>query len=372
MKITYIIPTLSKGGAERVTVELANQAVANGHAVTLIQSVPADPALQAFRLRPEINMHRISAAGRNRIGRYIDLGPWLWRNRYWLLDQDVIHCHLTLGAVAGTAIAALRKLHGRSRPRVIETNHAVGMPVSKFIRAVTSVMASGRDGYAIMAQDSYWQKFADRHPKVRVEFIPNGVSLDEFGTKESESTELKSSLGIPADSQVVGTIGRIVRERQPLSIVAAFAEIGGEIPGMHFIMGGQGEMSDAAAAKARRLGIGDRFHLPGLVKDPRVALAAMDLYISVNVGQITGIAGLEAAAAGLPVIAVNTRRGYDGRSDWIWSSTDPTAVGREAIRLLLSAKDARATADRQCEHVRKHHTPAAMFEAYQRLYSAAG
>lgn len=316
-------------------------------------------------------MCRISTAGRSRIGRYVDLGPWLWRNQQWLLDQDVIHCHLTLSAIAGSAIGLLRWLHGRSRPCVIETNHAVGMPVSKLIRGVTSLLASRRDGYAVVAQDSYWQKFAERHQKVPVVFIPNGVSVDEFDMTGSESAKLKSSLGIPDDSKVVGTIGRIVRERQPLSIVAIFAEIGREIRDVHFIMGGQGDMLDEVARAPSRLGIGDRFHLPGLVENPPVVLAAMDLYISVNVGPITGIAGLEAAAAGVPVIAVNTRPGYDGRGDWIWSSSDLAAVGREAVRLLLSAEEARATADRQREYVRKHHTPSAMFDAYEALYSGA-
>ena len=57
-------------------------------------------------------------------------------------------------------------------------------------------------------------------------------------------------------------------------------------------------------------GLAGQVHFPGEVNDPTLPLAVMDLYISINVGAITGLAGMEAAFSGLPVIAMQWTPGY--------------------------------------------------------------
>ena len=42
MNIVHVVPALTKGGAERVAVELANHAVGSGHKVTLIAGWSVD------------------------------------------------------------------------------------------------------------------------------------------------------------------------------------------------------------------------------------------------------------------------------------------------------------------------------------------
>ena len=54
MKIVHVIPALTKGGAERVVVDLANAAVEEGHEVSIVAAVPAPPQLVAHALRPEV------------------------------------------------------------------------------------------------------------------------------------------------------------------------------------------------------------------------------------------------------------------------------------------------------------------------------
>jgi glycosyltransferase involved in cell wall biosynthesis len=138
-------------------------------------------------------------------------------------------------------------------------------------------------------------------------------------------------------------------------------------------MGGTGPMLDAVRAEGERLGIGDRLHLPGMVLGPRTAMAAMDVYVSVNVGPITGIAGLEAAAGGTPVVAVQALPEHRrGEADWIWSDPDPALVAQEAARLLADAGERAALAERQRAHVLAHHSAGAMARAYEALYARAG
>ena len=137
-------------------------------------------------------------------------------------------------------------------------------------------------------------------------------------------------------------------------------------------MGGAGPMLDDIRAEACRLDLGDRLHLPGLIRRPTDLLAAMDLYVSVNVGPITGIAGLEAAASGVPVIALQALASREsGPTDWIWSDPQPERIAERGAELLLASDERSLLAERQRRHVRDHHSSDAMAAAYGELYAAA-
>lgn len=373
MKITYAIPAFTKGGAERVVVELANSADAHGHEVTVIVGFPVNPTWMRNRLNADIEVKHMNPEGRGVLGRYANLLPWLWRNRLWLLDQDIVHCHLTYASLAGGAIQALRWLSGRSRPAVVETFHSVGMPLPRYKRALFRWLAAKRDGYALMAEDAYWRGFIREHPELPIRFIPNGISIDSAPPSAEAVAAYRREAGIPPDARwVIGTVGRIVPDRAPLSVIEVFRQIVARTnEPVHFYMGGEGDLTEAVNAAARVAGIADRLHLPGLVAEPALAFAMVDVYLTINVGEVTGVAGLEAAAAARPVIALNTRAGYDGTRDWIWSSPDPSEVAEKAVSLLQQPALRTSLANTQRTHVCENFSSEAMWRGYSELYTDA-
>jgi glycosyltransferase involved in cell wall biosynthesis len=155
MKIIHIITSLSKGGGERVAVELANEAAKNGNEVLLVAAWKEDPAYLQNQVNSKVTIEFISNT--NEFA-YVKLFSWIFNNRKTIKEYDIFHCHLTYGAVAGTLVYFfLKKILGYKKPFVVETNHAVGMPVPKFRRWLHSRMLLMRDGVAMMATDPYWQ-----------------------------------------------------------------------------------------------------------------------------------------------------------------------------------------------------------------------
>jgi glycosyltransferase involved in cell wall biosynthesis len=371
MHIVHAIPALTKGGAEKVLVDLANEARGRGHDVSVITGYSSNPSLISDRLSPQIALHSVSAREGDKRGAYGGLPLWLWRQREWLDTVDVVHCHLTYAALFGSLLKFQRILRGKHSPAIVETFHCVGMPIRTRQRWLAATLARGRDGFALMAEDPFWLNFLARHPAIPSAVIPNGLATDGTVSRKA-AQDWRAALGIPAGAPVIGTIGRIRAERNPLATIAAFARAAAALPDAHFIMGGDGPMTDAVRATAQRLGMGERLHLPGLVLDPMLALANIDLYVSMNVGAITGIAGLEAAAAGVPQIALQAREDYrDGGDDWIWSSLDPAKVGAELVRLLQAPVELTEMAARQRRHVVANFSVAAMQDAYESLYARA-
>ena len=374
MKITHFNPALTKGGAEKVLVDLANLSVQRGHEVSVVSAIAVDPALLQDQVDARVKLHFVCLRDSRKYAAYAAMLPWLWKNWGWLGQQDIVHCHMTYGALLGTALRFRRGLSRRNVPHIIETFHGVGMPIRRWQRTLAAWQAAGRDGYALMAEDEYWSGFAAAHPKLPLAIIPNGIATVLPVVSDAERDAYRRDAGIPDGALVIGTVGRLRAERNPFATVAAFAEAARQLgPDVHFLIAGDGPMADAVQAEGDRLGLSGRLHLPGLAVKPWVAAAVMDAYISMNVGPITGIAGLEAAAAGVPVIAVQATADYtQGNQDWIWSDPDPLRVGAEAARLMQAPAERQQLATTQAAHVRAHHSADAMLDAYLALYARAG
>lgn len=374
MKITHVLPALTKGGAEKVVVDLANASSLVGNEVTVLVGHLVDPELLRNRLSASVRVRSIYEHRGSSLGMYAKLVPWALKNWQWIKEQDVLHCHLTLGAVLGSIIWCVRGLTRSMTPLIIETNHSVGMPIKKWQINAFRILARLRDGYALMAEDSEWARHLQKPGMPLSQFIPNGVEIPKQAVSAEESREFSSLAGLPSEAtRVVGTIGRMVAERNPLALVEVFAEIQEGLScvgGVHFLMGGEGPEKEAVRQYAYLKQIGEQVHLPGLIVDPQVAMSTMDLYVSVNVGGTTGVAGMEAAAQGVPVISLQMSDEYKtSDQDWIWSSKEPKAVAARAIELLLDDSLRSEIGKRQREHVIGNFSAEKMETDYALFYS---
>lgn len=370
MRIVHFIPILTKGGAERVVIDLANEAARRGHEVSLVAWIPAPPELGTNALSEQVSIRYLDHKGGSSRRAYVRLLPWVFSNRRWLLSQDVIHCHLSMGSAFGAAVQSLRRLYGRRRPIVVETYHAVGVPIPNFDRAAHASLLSWRDAVAFMAEDPYWTRFRSARRKRLFQTIPNGVSRRPAAAPASAERYRRDQAQIPDGVLVLGNVGRLVPERRPELLLETFIEITKQTDrDIHLLLAGDGPMRPKLQAEARRLGLADRVHLPGLAVEPAEAFANIDLYLTLNVGALTGIAALEAALAGLPIVAVQLMDDYkrDG-SALIWSSTHPAEVAARAVELFDDPADLKALARRQSAYVAAHHSVDAMSDSYFRLY----
>lgn len=368
MKIVHVLPTLTKGGAERVAVELANAAINQGHDVSVVQAYPVDPALLQDSLDPRVSL-RFVRQGRSRMGAYGSLGRWFAANRRWITSQDIIHCHLTFGSAFGSLAYLMR---AGSRPVIVETYHAVGMAIPAWRRKLATSLMRQRDAIVLMADDPFWRRYRQRHPRRHVRLIPNGVGAPGQPSATAVAS-YRRAIGIPDGVRLVGSVGRLLHERRPDALLEAFALAAPSIPeNVHLLLGGEGPEKSALANRARALGLAGRVHLPGLVRNPAEVFAILELYLTVNVGPTTGVAALEAAMSGLPIIAFQMVADYksDG-SDWIWSSRDMPALADRLAALIRDPEERRSLAARQQAYARKHHSLAGMAQAYDDLYQAA-
>ena len=369
MKIVHIISGLTKGGGERVAVELANTAAEKGDEVTILAAWPVDPELLQNSISKKVAVKFIS--NENRLA-YFKIIPWIIKNKNWLASANVLHCHLTYGAVFGAMVKIfLKNRDDKKLPVVVETNHAVGMPVPKINRWIHARLIALKDGLALMAKDPYWDKFIEQHPRLINEFIPNGIALNVDEKSEEKRSHLKKALGVTAENKfLVGTVSMLRPDRKPELYTTIYKTIYQKLgKEADFILGGNGVEFEKIKTTVQQNNLAAGFHMPGLIQAASELINNLDVYVSISVGKMTGISMIEAALCKVPVVGIQLTDGYVSTDeDWIWSSTNLNEVAEKIIFLLKNEDERKKLAVKQFNYANEHFTADAMYKSYNAFY----
>lgn len=137
-----------------------------------------------------------------------------------------------------------------------------------------------------------------------VEIVPNGIDLDRFHPLPSDY--LKTHFGVPADAKVLLFVGRLNQEKRPLLAYDLFRKLSRQRQDVCLVMVGDGPLRDQLAQMAVHDGLKQRLFLTGLIDYttmPAVYNSA-DIWVSTSTSEVHPMVALEAAACGLPAVAL--------------------------------------------------------------------
>lgn len=132
----------------------------------------------------------------------------------------------------------------------------------------------------------------------RLRRIDHGVAAPE---RVHDKASARAAFGLPPDAWLVVSSGRLTPSKNQAAIVAALAQL----PDVHLALAGAGPDRPALAAMAAAAGATSRLHFVGEVPPHRIYefLAAGDCCAFASLSETFGLAVVEAAIAGLPVVA---------------------------------------------------------------------
>jgi glycosyltransferase involved in cell wall biosynthesis len=112
--------------------------------------------------------------------------------------------------------------------------------------------------------------------------------------------EVRRRFGLPADRPLMLNVGRLVEQKNQEVLIAALARM----PQAHLALAGGGQKHDAYQALAASLGAADRVHILGPLPSDDIAdlYAAADLFVFPSTWETFGLAAVEAAMVGLPLV----------------------------------------------------------------------
>ena len=132
-----------------------------------------------------------------------------------------------------------------------------------------------------------------------ITMIEHGVSTQRPSRGRAATL---AAFGIPA-GRILLNVGRLTDQKNQGVLIRALAHV----PSVRLVIAGDGPERPDYAALAAHLGVTDRLHMLGDVTRSDVIdlLAAADLFVFPSVWETFGLAAVEAAMAGVPIVAAD-------------------------------------------------------------------
>lgn len=185
--------------------------------------------------------------------------------------------------------------------RIIANHVSAPATIKPLVRRIDMVL--GMLGfYDVMTVNSK-ATFEDyqHHPKryrQRIVYVPHG-----FASKTStlSKADARQCFSLPQDVKLLGTVARL----HPLKRIDLAISVLPHLPQAHLAIAGQGPDAERLHGIAKDAGVADRVHFVGEMPPEKVAdfLACLDVFVFPSAAETFGLAAVEAAQAGVPVIA---------------------------------------------------------------------
>jgi sugar transferase (PEP-CTERM/EpsH1 system associated) len=227
----------------------------------------------------------------------VRLSAWMRRERIAL-----VHTHNPYPHLYGALAAALARA-GKGAPRVIHTKHGRNFPgeprkvlANRLASSLTErIVAVSDDARAVVVE-------VERINPAKVVTIQNGVDTDLF-SPGGDVRAARAALGVPPDGYHVGCVARLSPEKDHATLLAAFAMLRRRRPDAHLTLVGDGPLRTMLERETARLKLGGAVTFAGTRGDVAALLPAFDVFALASRTEGISLTLIEAAAAGLPIVA---------------------------------------------------------------------
>jgi glycosyltransferase involved in cell wall biosynthesis len=223
------------------------------------------------------------------------------------------------------------------------------------------------------------QAAADRFIRERIvpaellRVAPNGVDTEGIlRIPAGARAAVRASLGVGSELLWLA-VGRFEVAKDYPNMLRAFQQVRRDRPQAILLLVGRGSLQSETEALVRELGLGDAVRFLGVREDVPAVMAAADAYVMSSAWEGMPMVLLEAAAAGLPIVATevggNREVVVDGESGFLVPPRDEAALAAAMIRLdQLSDADRRSMGQRGQEHIRRHYGLARVADRWEEIY----
>jgi glycosyltransferase involved in cell wall biosynthesis len=336
--VAFYVPALRVGGAQRVTITLANGLAERGHDVDLVLSYregellsQVDDAVSVVDLRtPKVPVLGILASV-PRMRSYLET-----------VEPSVLFAAITYANVTSLLAAAVAD----TDTRVVPTEHNRFEMESGLKSAVTSVLARRlyrlADGIVAVSA-GVATSVADGTGVARddVTVLYNPVPIADVRSRAREPIDEHLTddwLRSPAFETIV-SVGRLETPKDPETLLRAFERVNSVRPDTRLILVGDGSKREELFDLAERLDIDEAVSLPGYAANPYAYMGWASVFVLSSEFEGLPTVLIEALACGCPVVATDCPSGpreilADGEYGTLVPVGDATAL-EDAIRSTL-------------------------------------
>jgi glycosyltransferase involved in cell wall biosynthesis len=350
IKIIYIITNLNFGGAEKLLLDIVRYLDKSRYEVKVLTVMGDGPLVLDFE---KAGVAVKIFEKKNKLG----IGV-IWRIYKYLKQEkpQIVHTHLFGGDTWGRLAAILARV-----PIIISTEHNTNLDEGFLKRLVKKILSFFTKKIIAVSQAvKNYSVVVDHINEKKMIVIPNGIEIDKFMMiPEKEYSR----------PPVIGIIGRLEKQKGHEFLFEALNLIK-NIPWALWVVG-QGSLGPRLEKLAKDLDLRERIIFLGARRNIRELLGQIDIFVLPSLWEGLGLAVLEAAAAGKPIVA--SRVGgvpeiiEDGKTGILVEPKNIKSLAEGLERVLLREGEAREMGRRAKKEIVKFDVKN-MIVAYEKLY----
>ncbi|HTM44833.1 MAG TPA: glycosyltransferase [Polyangiaceae bacterium] len=360
LRIVHILSSFGMGGQERVAVDLAKAQLSAGHEVIAV-------SLAGEQEEPIGIAFRQAGAQTETIAKRSGFDPTLSVRvaaRLASLRIDVVHTHNPQAMIYGTPVARLL------RAAAVHSKHGINpdMARRKWLRRTVSKWV---DAYVAVTPALSEIALQNREcDPAKLHVIPNGIDTRLYTPNPAARQRVRRELRIPENAWVVGTVGRLAREKDQGLLIQAMANLFSEHNRLLIV--GAGSERDALMTQAKVNGNEQFVHFLGERRDIPDVLTAFDVFALPSRMEGLPLVLLEAMATGIPVLATAVGGIPDlvkhEETGFLIPPGDTLALNTSLSWLVSKPHAAFEVAEKGRQVVLERYSSSRMASDYERLY----
>ena len=347
----HVITGLNDGGAEGALYRLCQHDPLHRHiVVSLMDEGKYGPLLATIDI--EVHCLRMPQ-GKVTMGGLGRLWRLLRQHRPDSVQTWLYHADLIGGVIA--RLAGVRNIawgirHSNLTPGTVKRS-------TIWIAKLSAAMSSWVPARIVCCS----QQAVEAHKRIgyradKFRLVPNGYDLTRLTPNSASGLCLRASLGLPADTPLLGTVARFDPQKDHANLLVTLGQLKRQRQAFHFLLVGTGMDANNAVLVnwLRQQDLTDRVTLLGRRNDIGAIMNALDIHVLSSLGEAFPNVLAEAMACGTPCVTtdVGDAAYIVGDTGWIVPPQNSDALARgiqSALTALAntSAWQARQQAARQ-------------------------
>jgi glycosyltransferase involved in cell wall biosynthesis len=252
---------------------------------------------------------------------------------------NVVHTHSSVAGIVGRLAAVAART-----PIIVHHVHGWGLREdmssgTRMIYLTLERLCARFTARLIAVSEPTIEKGIDAHICRREKFILiyNGLRLEKFA-RPVDRTRVLLDLGLNPECKIVGMIGRLDKQKNPLDFIRAAALVVTHYPKVQFLIAGDGALRPECERLIEELRLRGKFFLLGFRDDIDQILPAVNITALSSLWEGLPVVFQEAMSAGKPIVANNVDGVRDvviqGETGYVVTPHRPQEMAERILTLL--------------------------------------
>jgi glycosyltransferase involved in cell wall biosynthesis len=346
IRVLIVITRLTIGGDTNVVLDIANYLNNHPHfEVSLAVGPVPDYEIDLTHLAYERSIPTtLVPALVNHINPWLNLSALLQLRALMRQGKyDLVHTHSSVAGVVGRLAALTARV-----PVIVHHVHGWGLGEDLSIGtrvlylSLERLCARFTERMIAVSRPTIQKGLAHRIcQKEKFVLIYNGIHLENF-RQQIDEQRVRLELGLDPKCKLVGMIGRLDKQKNPLDFIRAAAMVVKDYPQVQFLIAGDGSLRPECESLINELNLQGRFFLLGFRNDINKILPILTLTVLSSLWEGLPVVFQEAMSAGKPIVANNVDGAsdvvVDGETGYLVTPHQPQEMAERILYLLNNDK----------------------------------